>query len=106
MLHRRTRLIRAAIGCLTLVLCTPFLAVAIWLAAVVLTTGPGIGDVEVAQSKIKPGMSKHEVRSVLGAPHVDRGNEWDYWDTRFAGSILRVRFGDDGQLTSSEWWLD
>jgi hypothetical protein len=106
MLHRRSRLIRAAIGLLTLVLCTPFLAVAIWLGTVIITIRPGIGDVEVAQSKIKNGMSKGEVRSVLGAPHRDGEQEWDYWDTRFAGSILRVHFGEDGQVTSSECWLN
>jgi hypothetical protein len=106
MLHRRSRLIRAAIRLLALVVCAPFLAAGIWLATVVLTTRPGIGDVEVAQSKIKNGMSRDEVRSSLGAPHDDRGGEWDYWDSRFAGSILRVHFGDDDQVTSSEWWLD
>jgi hypothetical protein len=106
MLNRRSRFIRGAVGLLALVLCAPILAVAVWLATVVLTTRPGIGDVEVAKNKIKNGMSKNEVRSVLGDPHRDRGDEWDYWDTRFAGSILRVHFGDSDQVTSSEWWLD
>lgn len=66
---------------------------------------PGIGDVEKAQSKIKTGMTKDEVRSVLGRPHEDEGDEWIYWETRFADAKLLVRFGDDNRVTSSAWWL-
>jgi hypothetical protein len=106
MLLRKATLIYAAIGLLVLVLNAPFQAVGTWIAIVVLTTRPGIGDVEVAKSKIKNGMSKAEVRSLLGVPHRDRGDEWDYWDSRFVGSILRVHFGDDGQVASSESWAD
>ena len=107
MLHRKARLILAAIGLLVLVVCVPILEVAFDLATFALKSPPGIGGVELAQSKIKNGMSKDEVRSVLGAPHRDRGGEWDYWDSRlFVGSVLRVHFGDDDQVILSEWWLD
>jgi outer membrane protein assembly factor BamE (lipoprotein component of BamABCDE complex) len=78
------------------------------IAAIALTTRPGIGDVEQAQSKIKNGMSKDEVRSLLGEPHLqgsEGGDEWDYWQTRFVSSILRVYFGPDGRVASSEWWV-
>jgi hypothetical protein len=107
MLHRKARLIRGTIGLLTLVVCGPILVVGINLTKFTLATPPGVGDVEVAQSKITNGMSKDEVRSLLGTPHRDRGGEWDYWDSRFfVGSVLRVHFGDDDQVTSSEWWVD
>jgi hypothetical protein len=106
MLYLKARLIRAAIGLLMLVVCAPFLAVAVWLATVFLTIRPGIGDVEVAHSQIKKGMSKDEVRSLLGTPHREESYEWDYWNSRFVGWILRVHFGDGGQVTSSECWGD
>ena len=94
MLLRKSTLVLAAIGLLTI-------------ATVLLTTRPGVGDVELAQSKIKNGMTKDQVRSVLGAPHREERYEWEYWNSRlFAGSRLRVHFGEDGQVTSSEWWLD
>ena len=73
MLHRKARLILAAIGLLVLVVCVPILEVAFDLATFALKSPPGVGGVELAQSKIKNGMSKDEVRSVLGAPHRDRG---------------------------------
>jgi outer membrane protein assembly factor BamE (lipoprotein component of BamABCDE complex) len=106
MLHRRAILIRAAIGLLAVVVCAPFLALGTELAVFTITTPAGVGDVQVANSKIKNGMSKKEVQSVLGAPHRDRGDEWDYWDSRYiVDSVLRIHFGDDDKVTSSEWWV-
>ncbi len=73
---------------------------------------PGIGDVERAQSKIAKGMSKEEVRSLLGRPHrqvTDKTktfSQWDYWETVFVGSVLRIEFGPDDRVTSSAWWVD
>jgi outer membrane protein assembly factor BamE (lipoprotein component of BamABCDE complex) len=71
---------------------------------------PSIGDVEQAQTKIKPGMTKDEVRAVLGRPHRQGeygqyGTEWDYWETMFVGSVLRVYFGPDGRVRGSQWWV-
>lgn len=71
----------------------------------------GIGDVELAQTKIKPGMTKDEVHSLLGRPHRkgeygQYGAEWDYYETIFVGSVLRINFGVDDRVTSTEWWVD
>jgi outer membrane protein assembly factor BamE (lipoprotein component of BamABCDE complex) len=95
MLHRKATLILAAIGLLTV-------------ATIVLTPCPGVvGDVELAKSKVKNGMSRDQVRSALGAPHREDCYEWDYSDSIFfRGFRLRVHFGDDGRVTSSECWLD
>jgi hypothetical protein len=66
----------------------------------------GIGDVERAKRKIKTGMTKDEVRSVVGRPHLDLGYQWEYCDNRLLPEgVLLVRFGDDNRVTSSEWWL-
>jgi hypothetical protein len=69
---------------------------------------PGIGDVERAKKKIKPGMTKDEVRALLGRPHrrFDGPEEsaWSYWDTVFADSVLRIHFGPDGRVTNTESW--
>ncbi|WP_439623810.1 outer membrane protein assembly factor BamE domain-containing protein [Gemmata sp.] len=101
-MHPRRHLsVREAIELLVLVLCVPIVIVAIWLA----TARPGIGDVDVAKSKIKNGMTKDQVRSVLGAPHQD-GGTWLYWNTRLGDSILRVHFGDDHCVISTDCWAN
>ena len=67
---------------------------------------PGIGDVERAKSKIEPGMTKDEVRAVLGGPHRQETDQWTYWDSSIVlGSVLRIRFGPDDRVTSSDWWV-
>jgi hypothetical protein len=104
-LHRLDPLILVAIGLLTLVICGPFIAMGLEMANVALTTRPGVGDVALAKSKIKNGMSTDEVRSLLGSPHREETDEWDYWEHKFVGSVLRVRFGSDDRVTSSEWWV-
>jgi hypothetical protein len=102
--------ILAAIVLLLLIVSAPIVgvacdkALAFDMATAVLGIPPGVGDVERANRKIKNGMSKDEVRSMLGIPHVDGGNEWRYWEDRLASSILRVQFGPDDRVTSSEWW--
>jgi hypothetical protein len=111
MLHRFKPVVLAAIVLLFLMVLAPIVgmacdkALAFDMATVVLGTRPGVGDVGRAQRKIKDGMSKDEVRLMLGIPHVDGGNEWDYWEHRFVGSILRVHFGPDDRVASSEWWV-
>jgi outer membrane protein assembly factor BamE (lipoprotein component of BamABCDE complex) len=78
---------------------------------------PGIGyPPEQHLDTIKGGMSKDEVRSVLGRPHMqtDGGqDEWTYvpeqWTYRcdfFGGALFRVYFGPDGRVVSREWWLN
>jgi hypothetical protein len=66
----------------------------------------GIGDVERAQSKIAIGMSKDKVRSLLGHPYREEADEWDYWANAFVGCVLRIHFGPDDCVTSSECWAD
>jgi outer membrane protein assembly factor BamE (lipoprotein component of BamABCDE complex) len=102
----RRRLVSLVLCVIGLFACAPFLYVGI----LALTTRPGIGPVEQAQCRIKPGMSKEAVRSLLGQPHREANSgpdnaEWDYWETRFVGSILRIHFGPDGRVTDSEWWV-
>jgi hypothetical protein len=70
----------------------------------------GVGDVDQAESKIKIGMTRDEVRSLLGDPHAQRvcggdlGEEWDYWESIFVGSVLRVHFGLDERVLATESW--
>lgn len=86
---------------MALIVCVPVVALAIWF----ITGPPGIGDVGYANSKIKIGMTKAEVRALLGTPHRQCQDEWSYWETRLGcGNILRVSFGDDQQVISSEGW--
>ncbi len=71
---------------------------------------PGIGDVGEAQKRIKPGMTKDEVRAILGRPRHEMeygrdGSEWRYWETMMVGSVLEIDFGPDDCVTSSEWWV-
>src|SRR3954465_4149577 len=72
---------------------------------------PGIGDPEQAKTKIKNGMTRDEVRSLLGPPH-GRGDDrqdaidWTYRCDFFGGTRFRVHFGPDSRVTSTEWWLD
>jgi hypothetical protein len=101
-MHPRRHLsVREAIELLVVAICVPIVLVAIWLA----TERPGIGDVEVAQGKIKNGMTRDEVRSVLGAPHQG-GGTWLYWGTRLRGRVLRVHFGDDDYVSSTDCWAN
>jgi SmpA / OmlA family len=107
MRHRIGLLILCAGGLLTLVVCAPFFWLAFNIGIVVLTTRPGIGDVKQAEIKIEVGMTKDEVRSMLGEPHLTGacgGEEWDYWETVFVSSVLRVYFGPNGRVTSRESW--
>ena len=72
---------------------------------------PGIGDPEQAKIKIKNGMTRDEVRSLLGPPHGrdDDSQGAIYWTYRcdfFGGTLFRVHFGPDDRVTSSEWWLN
>src|SRR5436190_3833836 len=103
MLRRMFRRVLCVVG---LVVCAPFL----YLGVYALSTRPGIGHVEKAQTKIKPGMSMEEVRSFPGKPHREPPGgpayaEWDYWSSRFVDCILRIYFGPDGRVTGSEWWV-
>jgi hypothetical protein len=75
---------------------------------------PGIGSVERAKSKIKTGMTKDEVRALLGRPHVelmaipdrDLMEEWLYYDSRWlVGSKLSIGFGCDDRVIWISTWL-
>jgi len=83
-----------------LIICGPYLLMGVQIAL----TRPGIGDVKQAQRKIKDGMSKDEVRALLGSPHREDSDEWDYWSNKFVDCILRIHFGPDGRVTDSECW--
>ena len=98
--NTRNKIVLALVPMSILVLISTF-----WLATFI-PIPSGIGDTETAQAMIKIGMSKEEVRSILGPPNRDDDDQWDYWDSAFAGSILRVHFGQDNRVTSSEWWLN
>lgn len=105
---RVSSLILAAVGMLPLVFFAPFL----YLGAAIEINDPAtrsstyrrIGPVEQAQTKIKVGMTKEEVRSLFGLPHQQEKDEWEYFETEtlFGGSGLRVHFGRDGLVTKSE----
>jgi hypothetical protein len=69
----------------------------------------GIGDADQAESKINCGMTKEEVRALLGGPHEVigvsisyggvRGEEWLYYETWLGGgSLLKVHFGPDDRV--------
>lgn len=76
----------------------------------------GVVDTDQAKLMIKEGMTKDEVRSLLGRPREvitgrisfrgERGDAWDYWSTPFGGSILRVQFGRDGRVIERYSWVD
>ena len=72
---------------------------------------PGIGEPEQAKTKIKNGMTKDEVRSILGRPHSpkdgeDYEDEWTYRCDFFGGTVFRVCFGSGDCVTYTEWWLN
>jgi outer membrane protein assembly factor BamE (lipoprotein component of BamABCDE complex) len=71
---------------------------------------PGIGDPEQAKAKIRGGMTKDEVRSVLGRPHGQwdgpHGSRWVYRSDAVGSCLLSVEFGPDDRVTSSEWWVN
>lgn len=72
---------------------------------------PGIGEPEQAEIKVKKGMTRDEVSSLLGRPHSPREggdyeDEWLYRCDFFGGTLFRVYFGPDGRVTSTEWWLN
>lgn len=56
----------------------------------------------VRLNQLQPGMSKHEVREILGAPNVKFEDQWAY--SRFmAWPIVYVRFDERGRFTESEY---
>jgi hypothetical protein len=71
---------------------------------------PGIGDnAEKLRETVKEGMTKDQVRAVLGRPHRTGdcgGDEWTYRCDFFGGSNFRVFFGSDGRVTRREWWAN
>ena len=112
MRHRIGSLPLVAIGVLTLVACVPFMDLAIKISRFArISKGPSIGDPEQAEIKIHVGMSKDEVRSLLGHPYwpkerSDSRNEWTYRCDAFGGTLFRVYFGPDNRVTQREWWVD
>jgi outer membrane protein assembly factor BamE (lipoprotein component of BamABCDE complex) len=72
---------------------------------------PGIGyPPEQHKDKIKEGMTRYEVRSLLGSPHGRDDSEsaiyWTYRCDFFGGALFRVHFGPNDRVTSTEWWLN
>jgi hypothetical protein len=91
----------------------------LFLAACVALWFPGLGhfaalgfpscidDMEQAHNKIKVGMTRDEVRSLLGPPGRQGNNEWRYYNTIFVTDcILEINFGPDGRVTERHWWAD
>jgi hypothetical protein len=99
------------LGCVTLV-CVVITVVAIPITVLMSwgDLGPGIGyPPEQHMITIKEGMTKDEVRSVLGEPHrigADGGDDWTYRCDRAGGTLFRVRFGLDERVTERFWWLE
>jgi|SRR5579872_1358766 len=65
-----------------------------------------IGSYEIGKNKIKEGMSKEEVESLLGPPHErndrsDGSASWYYWIDSFGINWFGVQFGTDGRVTST-----
>src|SRR4051812_15810505 len=91
-------LLRWVGGALILVVCIvlgPYLYLGAVIGFVKTTSRPGVGDVQQAQARIATGMTKDEVRAQLGSPHqvgigIDKREEWDYWETAFVSSVLRI----------------
>lgn len=106
--------LRASLGGLIIIVggmtCAPVAGMAVVAGFVLVTGRPGIGDVEKASAKLEHGMTRGEVRSLLGRPHQEREDgdsaEWDYYATKFVGSVLRVHFDADGKVTPLETWCD
>ena len=107
---------RHRIGLLILFACAAFFCVGIGFVARAFDDfrpddfRPGIGEPEQAKIKIKGGMTKDEVRSLLGRPHSlrDGGDyeyEWTYRCDFFGGTLFRVHFGPNDRVTYTEWWL-
>jgi SmpA / OmlA family len=105
MRHRTKLFLLGAIGLLFLVVAGgPYWCMAIDIGIAVLTTRAGVGDVEKARARIEGGMTRDEVRSLLGRPHREDDVAWDYWETIFVGSVLRIHFGADGRVKYCESW--
>jgi hypothetical protein len=52
--------------------------------------------------QLRPGMSRAEVRHVLGSPKSDYGDHWAY--SRFmAWPVVYVRFDEGGRFTRSDY---
>jgi outer membrane protein assembly factor BamE (lipoprotein component of BamABCDE complex) len=100
---------RLALGLVIATACIASVYLGAILAEVTLTP-VGIGDTRQAETKIQVGMTKDEVRSLLGEPQmigVTYGeDEWDYWEHRFVGSVLQVFFGGDGRVTRRQSYVD
>ena len=59
---------------------------------------PAVPSRKLAQMRV--GMTKEEVRQLLGSPRSDRGNAWQYSRTTWA--ILVIQFGPDERVTYFE----
>jgi hypothetical protein len=86
----------------TVIACAPFWDVA---------PGSGIAPIPFgfhASGAVKGGMTKDEVRALLGSPDsfgsMD-GDQWNYRETILGGSIFRVSFGPDGRVTGCQEWV-
>jgi hypothetical protein len=108
-------ILRWGVGLLLFFACTAFLCVSYIAVALDLRPvdfRPGIGyPPEQHMVTIQGGMTKDEVRSVLGRPHWPRdgsesGDQWTYRCDFFGGTLFRVYFGPDGRVTHREWWLN
>jgi SmpA / OmlA family len=65
-----------------------------------------IGSYEAGKKKIKEGMTKEQVESLLGPPHgrsdrSDGSASWYYWIDSFGIAWFGVQFGTDGRVTGA-----
>src|SRR5262249_19347606 len=107
-------ILRCGIALFTLFTCAAFLCVSYVVVALDLRPEdfrPGIGAPEEAEIKIKQGMTKDEVLSLLGRRHSPRDDSeiWSIWTYRcnfVGGTLFRVYFDDDDRVIRTEWWLN
>jgi outer membrane protein assembly factor BamE (lipoprotein component of BamABCDE complex) len=75
-----------------------------------LNQGPAIGcPPEQHMVTIQEGMTKDEVRSLLGEPTYTGGSgedDWTYKCSPGGGALFTVCFGLDERVSRHYWWLD
>src|SRR5262249_25048807 len=109
-MNRRTELLKLVV-CLALCCSIGGIAIVWWPDDL-----RGIGDLDQAMLKVQEGMTKDEVRVLLGRPQRVEfgegtgsgvfGDGWYYREQVFGGSYLIVHFGPDDRVVQRYFWVD